>query len=572
MPGVKSRNFRPVSRMAITAILLCLLATITQSYGDDVIAATKSIPPLYSCSGKTLSPGSILAMCPVICDYSWDLTRSHIIDIFNQVRREKVEILECSAYKEVRVESESYLFSKTSEIVSSERFLPKLDRCRDLINQNCMVSPCNYIEALPAPDYSWGKDKTATYIRYTIHEHLEAVTVFEGVDEYFVFGKDKIDVKSNVYLDKPQLRYLIWNSHKGAIKSCPFDRSKTALAYSDLSHPLKLWVPDLGMILHLKSPQINDPRCVRPGTLAMRPLILTEEGLIIANSSYLETVSSARTVIVSSSMKDNEKLILKNVNSMEMMREREFCLANCYLVEDKGLHILGAGGVYTKDISSSIICTHFVAPVVASPTQVCIEPKIMLKVSYDQTMAWWDPELPILNTSESCSSLLKKLPRKQIDRGAVVVNSSGIFLKRFKLLRDMQSRAFSQTHLDDYIVAPSESKLDYNYNPGSATVTSAKKTSSFEEEYDNWFSSLSGEIGGLWGRFTEFLSGIGDEVRVVSIFVASVIIIWVMSLLYRVIRAGKNEHRAYRGESSMEQGGIETRERLVPDYRSARAL
>ncbi|DBA36765.1 TPA_asm: G [Pentaphragma betacytorhabdovirus 1] len=495
------------------------------------------LPPLYFCEGKSERSQRVISACPDLCDFSWNMEEHKLIEVFNQVKREEINLVECHAYEDVRTESESYLFSKTEEIISSVRISPSLEKCKQLREKYCAQYDCHYSEMLPPADFSWGKEKINSYERYVLTSHTRSTVLEEGVLWYMIIGRERALTREKVFENQDQQVIYLWDDIKKQIKDCPLARSKVVVAYPNKKENTNLWVPDMGITLNLTSQKFIDSRCLESDKAKAREIIISKQGVLLGMlPSPPSNYQPSRTIIVSDSLGKNEKLILNSMNTLEMIKSKESCLSRCYLIDSPGMHVLGIGGVFTSRDHQTILCQRFVTGEIESPARLCQLPKFMISLQIEQSSLWWDPEEPVVNTSVRCHQLMRKLPRTGYTVGSILINSSGVYLLRSHLMSKLHPDAFSQTHLLDFITSEEINKVDFQFIPGKHRFATSETKSHIEEEYDNWLSSAWGWVKKRTGEVGSWIGEIGDEIRVFFLVVGLVVTIWIFSILYRVIK------------------------------------
>ncbi|DBA36673.1 TPA_asm: G [Howea betacytorhabdovirus 1] len=506
------------------SILFEILHCVTCSTPAQV-----NIPPLLVCKDNRLQSSQVIPNCPTICSYNWDLSNPTPIELFNQVKKEVIPVKECSAYMDVVKTTESYLFSKSWEIISTERIMPKKEKCLSLIKDNCQFSTCKYHESLPDPNYLWGSETITTYERYSLETVPEVMVLYEGTHPSILVGSSRVSLDSEVLELSLVKKILFWGNQNPVLKECPLNGGKSVVSYKDLSTPGRYWIPDLGMEISSTGQAFKDPRCTSSGVMEAKNLRLTDEGLIYAELKSDTGINSFSTIIVSSTLKENERLILRLINDMERNKAKESCLSRCYQVDKPGMHMLGNGGIFTFNDGKSVECSHFVSPTIPLSTLICKNPIGLLRLHANHQFYWWNPESPILESSTRCNILMKQYPRTPLSIGPAEINSSGLYLHRIEISKQLTSDAFSQTHLSSYLSDQSSIKLDNSYEFGSEKHAVSRHVSTISEEHDSWVGDILTSVGGKIKACWEVVEGVGDEIRIIFITIIvgmTIIICW----------------------------------------------
>nr|DAF42428.1 TPA_asm: G [Dioscorea composita virus 1] len=510
-------------------------------------APSPHLPPLLLCQDVVPDVTAILPQCPSICKYDWDLSSAAAIELFNQVEKENIPLRECCLYTDIVRTSESYLWSRDHEMLSSERSVPDTSRCKELIKNHCSQQGCKYHETLPELTYEWGSELITTYERYVIETVKETVVLLEGVSPKLAIDNKRVDLSAGYLVLEDSKRILFWDLSNQFSKECPLKNGKTAVAYQEIGQSKNLWVPDLGMKLNKEDSHFHDSRCFKTGQQALKELHISKEGIIFSiDNDAASRTSSSSVIVISSSLKENEKLILKMINDLELNKAREFCLSQCYGIEQHGMHMLGNGGIYTLEDGSGYQCSHFIAAQVSDKASICKDPLGLLQVVAAHKTIWWDPETPYLSPFTQCNRLLKRSFPKNFKRGALIMNRSGIFLSKIHMSRGLSSDAFSQTHLGSYLSDQSELKISQSYEFGTEIISNGTSKYKLMDEHEGWISDIFSSVSKYYHQATSWISEVSDEIRLVLftflVGLGITVLLWMKSKLLPKKKSAAEEY------------------------------
>ncbi|DBA36742.1 TPA_asm: G [Passiflora betacytorhabdovirus 1] len=484
-------------------------------------------PPLFQCDGSIYTTNQIQPFCGSVCQMGWDLTTQQNIAVFNRIRYIDLKMGVCKARREEWLYSESCLWTKSDTLINAYDIKPDIDICKEMWEKNCLGDNCHIVSSPPTPSYSFCTDTKVSHDKYSITSYHSPSTAYDTIKSFIILDNFRAELVEGFHYDVVNMRYHIWDHTVKAPNDCAGKDHAVFRAYKNDSDG-SFWIPDIGQILHSPFLKFDDINCRQSLTVA-NPIQISREGILFQETSEVPQKSS-HLVALSSSLSANEKLIVNNFNNIEMMRDRRTCLSRCLRARSSGLHVIGIGALNTQG-NSSQICPKLVSCLLTEKPMICNQP-FAIKLNCLQHQFWWKPTEAYVEADFLCKELMMKPPKRDIKVGAVVLNTSGLYLDHHMNLDILHPETFSRSHIGNYLYQPHQVLVRKELGYSKTSSVDTINPSSYSYDHEGWTVSMKEAYNTSLSWLSKLSSSIGDEVRFIIILIVTMISIgWAVKYL-----------------------------------------